>query len=278
MRAVSSLGINAVKNKSIVLILVLSIVVLTWIFSRDNAPFEQHEKKPASDETTELLNKTTSNSLTTIAEKSNKEIQTVISGIELRRCRNIPRTKDALDIFLDQANANGEPIQYIEDVLNRFEFCKQYAHINQNYIQLLINDADQGSIESLNEIWKVPESEFFEIMALEIQSREDVIFNRNEFSKVKYRLAQKLAISGNEEAILKLVNSYQRYDPDSQKPNYVKSLAYANFGLQLTQDNDYYLKLDWFKQRILKNSSPEEIELAVSITERLLSEAERGGN
>ena len=55
-------------------------------------------------------------------------------------------------------------------------------------------------------------------------------------------------------------------------------LRNANFGLHMTQDNDYYLKLDWFKQRILGNSSPEEVESAFSITEQLLIEADRGGN
>jgi hypothetical protein len=112
-------------------------------------------------------------------------------------------------------------------------------------------------------------------MGLDSQSREDIIFNRKEFAEVKYRIAQKLALAGNDEAILKLVKSYQHYDPKSQKPNFVNALAYANFGLQTTQDNDYYLKLDWFKQKILNSSSSEEIESAISITEQLLNEAER---
>jgi len=267
-----------VKNKSVALILFLSIATLTWIFSLDSSPVVQNQMKPFSYEKRELQHKTTGNNLTTTTEISSNNIESDISGVDLRQCRNVPKTKDTLDTFLDEANANGEPYKYIEDVLNRFEFCQQYAHINQNYIELLINDAAQGSIESLNEIWKIPEAEYFEVMKLELQSTEDIIFNRHEFLKVKYRLAQILAISGSEEAILKLVNSYQHYDPNRQKPNFVKSLAYANFGLQMTQDNDYYLKLDWFKQKILNSSSPEEIELAASITEQLLRESESGGN
>lgn len=266
------------KNKLVALILILSIATLTWIFSRDSAPVEQYQKELFSYERNEQQHKTTGTPLTKITEIISNKIEADISGVDLRQCRNVPRTKDTLDTFLYQANANGEPNQYIEDVLNRFEFCLQYTHINQNYIELLINDAAQGSIESLNEIWKIPEAEYFEVMKLELQSKEDIIFNRQEFLKVKYRLAQILAISGSEEAILKLVNSYQHYDPNRQKPNFVKSLAYANFGLQMTQDNDYYLKLDWFKQKILNNSSPEEIELAASITAQLLRETESGGN
>ncbi|AUC87213.1 hypothetical protein CW735_02565 [Alteromonas sp. MB-3u-76] len=267
------------KNKLISLVIVISVAVLVaWSLLNRNMPFGQHETNPSVYDTKEPNNGTNTNALTTIAVNNNKETHTEISGIELRRCRNIPKTKDALDTFLDQAHANGESFQYIEDVLNRFELCKQYPDTKQNYIQLLINDANKGSIASLNEIWKIPEAEYFEIMGFDSQSREDIIFNRKEFVITKYRLAHKLATSGNEEAILKLVKSYQHYDPLSQKPNHAKSLAYANFGLHMTQDNDYYLKLDWFKQRILGNSSPEEVESAFSITEQLLIEADRGGN
>lgn len=251
---------------------------MAWVFIRDNASLEKVETIPSRHETKNSQDKATINVIYNTLENNSKEAKAGLSGIELRKCKNIPKTKDALDAFLDLANENGEPLQYVEDVLHRFERCKQYSHIDQNYLQILIDDADKGSIDSLNEIWKIPEAEYLEVMGINSASREDIILKRIEFVKVKYRLAQKLAISGNDEAVLKLVKSYQSYDPTSQSPNYVKSLAYANLGLQMTQDNDYYLKLDWFKQKILNNSSLEEIETANSITEQLLNEAKGRGN
>ena len=264
--------------KLIVLLLLSLTAVLAWIFIRDNASFEELETISTRHETKTSQDKSTINAIYDIPENDSKETKAGISGIELRKCKNIPRTEHALDAFLYRANANDEPFQYIEDVLNRFEICKQYAHIKDNYVQTLIDSADNGSIDSLIEIWKTPAAEYFEAMGIDTTSREDIIFDRKEFVKTKYRLAQKLAISGSDEAVLMLVKSYQSYDPVSQKPSYIRSLAYANFGLQMTQDNDSYLKLNWFKQRILDNSSPEEIESAFSITERLLNEANHGEN
>lgn len=266
------------KIKLVALFLPFIVVIIAWFFVRDHEALEKVETISSRHETKNNQDKSTINVIYNTLENNGKEAIAGLSGIELRKCKNIPKTKDALDTFLDLAIENGEPFQYFEDVLHRFERCKQYSHIDQNYIQILIVDADKGSIDSLNEIWKIPEAEYFEVMGINSASREDIILKRLELAKVKYRLAQKLAISGNDEAVLKLVKSYQSYDPISQSPNYVKSLAYANFGLQMTQDNDYYLKLDWFKQSILKNSSPEEIESANSITEQLLKKAEGGGN
>mgnify|MGYP003342780236 CR=1 FL=1 len=55
------------------------------------------------------------------------------------------------------------------------------ADIKVNYIQRLINEAEQGSVESLNEFWKIPETEYADVMGLDPQSRSDFIVNRRTF-------------------------------------------------------------------------------------------------
>jgi hypothetical protein len=200
------------------------------------------------------------------------------SGIKIRRCKNIPKTKDELDTFIDRATENQEPYAFIQGVLDIFEICSQHKTADSDYIKLLVNEAENGSVEALKEIWKIPESEYFEVMAMPNPSREEIISHRNEFSKLKYRLAHDLAMSGNAEATIKLIKAYQINDPLTQKPNYAKSLAYADFGLQTTQDNDLYLKINWFKEKILQNSSTEEIALAFDLTDEMLIEVGSGGN
>lgn len=260
-------------NKTIAFALVISIAIFIWVASLADAPVEHQIHHPDSREMKIVHPEKSNHALTSTTENNSKEIQAPISGVALRQCRNIPHTKDALNSFLNHANEGGEPAQYINDVVNRFEFCKKFADIKVNYIQRLINEAEQGSVESLNEFWKIPVTEYAEVMGLDPQSRSDFIVNRRTFLSTKYRLAEKLALLGNEDATLKLVKSYQSYDPASLKPSYVKSLAYADFGLQTTQDNEYYLKLNWFKQRLLVSATPDEIELANSITYQLLSKA-----
>lgn len=263
------------KNKAIIFILISSIVALVWSIVSGSAPLpvEREKLKPSGEQAQEDSYSANITTSPMTRKNESKKPQPKLSGIALRQCRNIPKTEDELDSFLTQATEKREPFQYIEDIANKFELCSRVSNTEQNYIQLLIDAANEGSIDSLNEIWKIPETEYFDVMKIDSNSKEDVILNRKAFAKTKYRLAEKLALNGNEEAVLKLVAAYQHYDPVEQRPNYVKSLGYADFGLQTTQDNEYYLKLNWFKQRMLSNSSQEEVESASSITEQLLKKA-----
>ena len=215
----------------------------------------------------------------TSPEKTNKAAATTeLSGITVRRCKNIPKTIHELDEFMIQATDNQEPYAFIQDVLARFEVCSQFKAADSDYLTLLVNEAENGSVAALKEIWKIPESEYFEVMAIFNPSREEITFHRNEFLKLKYRLAYDLALSGSAEATIKLIKAYQIKDPLTQKPNYIKSLAYAEFGLQTIQDNDLFLKIHWLREKILQNSNNEQAALAFDITDSMLIEASSGEN
>ena len=95
---------------------------------------------------------------------------------------------------------------------------------------------------------------------------------------MKYRLSESVALTGGEQSILRLVKEYQNYDPDTGNPNYLKVIAYADFGLKIVEDNDIYLKLDFIKQRIHQNMEFQDIEQAQMLTEKLLNKFVENGN
>ena len=49
--------------------------------------------------------------------------QLFIAARELRHCRAIPTNDTELSLWLDNANQVGEPSEYVDDVLARYEHC-----------------------------------------------------------------------------------------------------------------------------------------------------------
>lgn len=187
-----------------------------------------------------------------------------------RRCNSIPKTKDKLDEWLINANEVGEPSEYIEDVLSRFEHCLQHKFKHDNFLAPLIEAIKLGSDNAVEEFWTISEKEFFNSKNLLVRDREEIVTQRAEFNRLKYQFSKNVALTGGEQAILRLIKGYQHYDPDSGNSNYVKAIAFANYGLAITQNNEFYLKLDFIKQRILKGMDTEELQQAQTLTKSLL--------
>ncbi|AWB65084.1 hypothetical protein C2869_00895 [Saccharobesus litoralis] len=198
-----------------------------------------------------------------------------VSGKDLRRCAKAAKNEIELDKKLHKAAVNDEPQAFINELISDYDYCIDIDIDARklNYIEVLIREARYGSREAFLEFWKISEKEYFNISNLKALTTEETLNQRQKFISLKYQLAHKFAIIGNNEALLKLVSAYLNYDPVSQSPNLVKSLAYADLGLQTTDDNETYLKLDWYKQRILNSASIDNVGSAQTITEQLLEES-----
>jgi hypothetical protein len=197
---------------------------------------------------------------------------------EIRRCNTIPKTQDDLDGWLTKANEVGEPDEYIEDVLFRFEQCSQFNFMTDDFVELLFKAIELGSDNAVAELWAVSDREYFQSKGLDELNRADTIEQREKFNKLKYRLSESVALTGGEHALLRLVKGYQNYDPDTGNPNYIKAIAYADFGLNIVESNDVYLKLDFMKQRISQSMDLLALEQAQKLTESLLSQFGENGN
>lgn len=192
---------------------------------------------------------------------------------ELRLCKSVPKSDSELSIWLDKANSVGEPNEYIEDVIARFDQCSKQPKDEQNYIDLLLIAAEQGSDDAVSSLWAIGEREYFEQFGTIQLTREEKIAAREEFTQKKYDLAHKVAMQGGELSLERLVIGYRNFDPATNGQSYYKSVAYANYVMATTRNNDLYRKVDWIKQRLLNSMSSDELDQAQMLTEKLLSEA-----
>lgn len=199
-------------------------------------------------------------------------------AIELRLCKSVPKSDSELSVWLDEANSVGEPNEYIEDFLARFDLCSKQPKVEYNYTDLLLIAAEQGSDDAVSLLWAIGEQEYFENVGKVQLSREARIAARVAFTHKKYDLAHKVALQGGEQSLEKLVEGYQHFDPATNGQSYYKSVAYANYAMAITRNNDLYRKVDWIKQRLLNNMSNYEQDQAQMMTEKLLSEALIGRN
>lgn len=197
---------------------------------------------------------------------------------ELRLCKSVPKSDSELSLWLDKANSAGEPNEYIEDVIARFDQCSKHREDEQNYIALLLIAAEQGSDDAVSLLWAIGEREYFESFGTMQFSREERIAVRVAFTQKKYELAHKVALQGGEQSLERLVKGYQHFDPATNGQSYYKSVAYANYAMTTTRNNDLYRKVDWVKQRLLNSMSNDELDQAQMLTEKLLSEALIGRN
>ena len=197
---------------------------------------------------------------------------------QLYFCRPVPKNDIELSSWLDKAKQSGEPQSYIDGVLGSYERCSELAFTEQNYVVLLLEAAEQGADDAVGLFWSLSDAEYFEAMHLSYMSRDEKIANRSGFIKKKFELAHAVALKGGEKSLHRLIRDYQQYDPFTEGQSYYKSVAYADFALATTRDNDFFRKVDWIKQRLLNKMSHEEIELARILTEQLLAEAGKEQN
>ena len=197
---------------------------------------------------------------------------------EHRLCKSVPKFDSELSIWLDNANNVGEPNEYIEDVIGRFDQCSKLPEDEQNYINLLLIAAEQGSDDAVSLLWAIGEREYFESFGAMQFSREERIAARVAFTQKKYDLAHKVALRGGEQSLERLVKGYQNLDPATNAQSYYKSVAYANYAMAITRNNDLHRNVDWIKQRLLTSMSNDEQDQAQILTEKLLSEALIGRN
>lgn len=255
-----------------VLLFVLVTVGLYLSKVQQLPPSPNSKSKPISPITTKYFN---------TGERSQESFLTDEQAIEnyqlakkIRNCRNIPTSDVELNAWLELSLQNNEPQAYIDDVLNKFDQCKNLITPNSNYIGLLTTAAKHLNDEAISELWSISDKEYFDIIQLENNNRESIVSARERFLGLKYQLAAAAAEQGGELSLLHLVQGYQNYDPETKQPNYTKALAYAYFTLSVTQDNNLYRKVDWIKQNLEQKLSYQNIEQAQQLKAQFIENSQ----
>ncbi len=194
----------------------------------------------------------------------------------ISKCKGIPRTDDALSDWLNTAYENDEYDFRIDSVLSRFEQCK-LVPAKADYISKYIIAAEMGLGEAGTALWHITETDYMQQMGFSNLDRSEFIKKKNDFINLKYRLVERLAVSGHENSMRIIASAYWRFDPATGGQNYSKALAYTNFFLAITSNNDSYRKVDWVKQRNIKKMTQKEIDEA-SILSIALIESLKGSS
>jgi hypothetical protein len=191
----------------------------------------------------------------------------------ISKCKGIPRTDDTLSDWLNTAYANDEGDFRVDSVLSRFEHCK-LVPVKADYISKFIIAAEMGLGDAGTALWNVTETDYMQQMGFSNLDRNAFIKKKNDFINLKYRLVEKLAVSGHEKSIRIIANAYWHFDPSTGGQNYSKALAFTNFFLAITSNNDSYRKIDWVKQRNIKKMTQKEIEEASMLSLSLIESLE----
>lgn len=193
------------------------------------------------------------------------------AGKLARLCAVVPRSNNELKEWIAKAHSDNEPFEYINDMQERFERCAERSRINVPYINLLLQAARLGSDNAVAELWTIGDTEFSKQPSS--FNKAPSSFNRKSlqlFTIERYKLANSSAITGGEQSILLLIKAYQHYDPETKAQNLIKSLAFAQYAVNVLKNGQVYQKAYWFQDKLTDTLSDEDIFKAQQITDELL--------
>ena len=261
-------------------IVIFSTIAISITLILINVPFENDVSTNAQIEKAQPQAFQPSNFKTSPTRNKNKKVlntpslsshQLLESAKSIRRCKGVPKTRDELTVWIDNATSIGEPYEFIEDVSSRFTLCSELKNEEHNFIKLLLLAIEKGSDDALDELWAVSDIEYFESTGVDTSSKQAVFEHRLKFINMKYAFAQKLAMNGGEKSQLRLIKGFQNLDPATLQPNIVKAVAFAEYAMQTTNNNEFYLKVSFINNSLLNKMSALQIEQAEDLTQKLLS-------
>ncbi|MCG7541601.1 hypothetical protein EXT48_20825 [Pseudoalteromonas sp. CO348] len=264
-------------KKLLVFIIVTGLVVITWLFTQDNSiqltPFvgENSNLIKVLPQEERLVEKSNAQQpLLLHAHESSDELYEQANKIRI--CRRVPKTQSELDTWAEQAHANDEYYEIIDSMYRKFKVCLGSADRDGPYVDMLIEAAEKGSDKAVSLLWLLGDVELVDELKLKDVPRDEQVSRRQAFIATKYRLAHKVALQGGENSMLKLISGFQHLDPQTGGQDYVKSLAFAYFFVEVVSNSDVFGRVEWTIRDLEGKMSPEEITQANELTRDFLAQ------
>lgn len=181
----------------------------------------------------------------------------VQQAILSRRCRHAAKTQSELQEKMDKAYELGEPHALIEAMRRRFHQCQGHQ-VDPDYMAKLLLLAEQDS-GALKELWRMGEKNYMREMHYLDLPRDEYIEKRKGFTRAQYRLTEMAAKRCDIAAISWLAGRFQGFDPETERPNYPKAMAYAQAFMDMTQDNQLYNRMQWSYNRMQSQLREQEV-------------------
>jgi len=106
--------------------------------------------------------------------------------------------------------------------------------------------------------------------------RKAYIKARDMFVQKQHQYLVSAAEKGSINAVKKLASLH--YNQQIKDPSFIKSFAYNQAILMLTDDNTLYNRYNWYQQKLHNTMAPDDIAQAMSMTEQLIDEINSSGS
>lgn len=188
----------------------------------------------------------------------------------LSYCFNSPIDDTALDIKLTQVLDYSDSALTISRITAKYEYCagiKQQQRTEfYNYSQAAAN---HGYVAAQEFIGTITPEFFMASQGYQNLEREDFITTRDNFLAQQIEFLQQAAQNGSIKALARLsgIGNSQKFG----KNNGVKTAAFNQLILELTQSNEIYNRYAWFQEKLHQQLTPEEINNAFAMSEEWLA-------
>ncbi|MEC4087923.1 hypothetical protein [Pseudoalteromonas rubra] len=212
---------------------------------------------------------------TTSQPPEQKQVQAVspealfMEAVQVRQCRNVPRTDKAFNQWLDEALSRDEVHEIVETMKARYQRCLGDTNRDENYVEKLMQAAQMGSDEAADTLWRLAPTEVHQALKFSTLTRDEQVARMKAFTAQKYQVTEQVALLGGEKAILQLIRGYQYLDPDTGGQDYIQALAYSHYFLQTRQDSEVYSRVEWTRQYLEQRMTLDEITRAQQLANEL---------
>lgn len=190
-------------------------------------------------------------------------------AMQIRLCRNVPRTDKAFNQWLEQALSRDEVHEIIETMKARYQRCLSNTNRDENYVEKLIHAAQMGSDKAADTLWLLAPAEVHQALNFSTLTRDEQVAQMKAFTAQKYQVTEQVALLGGEKATLQLIRGYQHLDPDTGGQNYIQALAYSHYFLQTRQDSEVYSRVEWTRRHLEQRMTLDEITQAQQLASEL---------
>ena len=192
-----------------------------------------------------------------------------ILAMNLRYCFNSPTDSIALEKKLEQAYEFSDSGRAVDNITEKYEYCSGIEQKQRNQFYSYLKAAANNGYVAAQEVFGRITPEFFmESQGYEDLEREEYIVMRDNFIEQKIGFLEQAAQNGSITALVRLsrMNRSQKLGDNG----YVKSFAFNQLILELTQNNEIYNRYSWLQQKQYSQLTSDDIDNAFSMSEQWL--------
>ncbi len=192
-----------------------------------------------------------------------------ILAMNLRYCYYSPADDIALEKKLEQAYEYSDNELAVENITKRYEYCSGIEQKQRNQFYSYSKAAASNGYVAAQEVIASITPEFFMAsQGYDNLERDAYIIMRDNFIKQKIEFLEQAAQNGSIKALTRLAR--MSHSQKFGENGYMKTFAFNQLILELTQSNEIYNRYSWFQQRLHPQLTSEELANAFAMSEQWL--------